>query len=116
MPDTYVVTPRTRVQEGSTLRVRAYFVDPDTDAPTAPTTVRYRVDDLSTNQEMVGWTSVTAATEVIINVAASANVINDQTDNRERRQITVEADAGLSTATRDQRTYFVENIRGIGVV
>ena len=114
MPDQIAIqVPRPRVMEGSAFTATAYFRNRATSAASAPSAVRWRVDCLTTGREVVGWTSATAAASITISVPPAANAIHDDANFLERRQLVVEADAGLSTQERQAVTWEVKNIRGI---
>lgn len=102
-----------RVNENSTFTLTARFWDDSADAwaATTPTTIRYRVDCATTGRVMLDWTSVTAASEISLTI--NVNSINEPHHVREWRQVTVEADHGLSTQYLDTFTYSVENIGAI---
>lgn len=93
---------------GSVLPVAFAFTDDD-GADSTPTTVRYRVDSGETAQELVAWTTVTPAAAGTFTIPATANAIDDDDNVIERRVLTVEADAGLSTAFNVSRTYVIRN-------
>jgi len=105
--------PRTVVEENSHFTATAYFRDHATSAAATPTTIRYRVDCLSTRTVLVDWTGVSAASSVSITIPAAANNIQDNTNRFEHKQITVEADNGLSTQAIGQRTWKTRNIYGL---
>ena len=114
MPDQIAIQlPRPRVMEGSAFTATVYFRDRATSAASAPSTVRWRVDCLTTGREVVGWTSATPATSVTIPVPPAANTIQDDGNFLERKQLVVESDSGLSSQERQAVTWDVENIRGI---
>jgi hypothetical protein len=106
---------RASVQEGSALTVTAKFYDDASDPWTlsAPTTIRYRVDDLNSGSEMVGWTTVTPATSASITVSGSENRILQSFSPQEGRMMTVQANAGLSTQYSETYNWFVTDIYGI---
>lgn len=111
MTDTFIKPPPPHVKERSAITVTAYFRDA-ADAAEAPTTIHYRIDDLSTNVRITDWTSVSAASSASISITAAENKINNHWNEFERRQITVSADKGLDGETRDTATWLVENIGG----
>ena len=113
MPDTYIRLPRPATKEGSSFVAVAQFRNASTGAAEAPTTARYRIDDISTDQVIRDWTTLSVAASINITITAGDNAIKDQSRRREKRQITVESDFGTDTATRDCLTYFVENIRRV---
>ena len=110
MTDTFIRLPEPRVHERSSFTATAYFRDGT--AADTPTTVHYRIDDITTGTAVVDWTSVTPGTSVSISVTSDENRIIGQANYRERRQLVVSADKGTSTETRDVVQYFVENTRG----
>jgi hypothetical protein len=80
---------------------------------TAPTSIRYRVDDVYSEDNVVDWTTVTATATATISVAASLNVMIDEDRRVERKVLTVETDNGTSTARNGSAYYDVVNIIGI---
>lgn len=112
------------VNEGSAITFSVTFYTAG--VATAPTTVRYRVDDVYSEKNVVDWTTVTAGATVSIAIAASLNTIiaEDTTSiywyrpkpphrNVERKVLTVEADNGTSTAFNDVAFYDVVNRLGM---
>lgn len=61
---------------------------------------------------MLDWTSVSPAVSVTISVTSSQNAIISDNNARERKQITVSADKGTTTETRDTAFWICENIEG----
>lgn len=80
---------------------------------TAPTTIRYRVDDVYSEDNVVAWTTATATTTATISIPASSNVMIDEDRRVERKVLTVEADNGTSTARNGSTYYDLVNIIGI---
>lgn len=111
MLDVYIKLPKPKFKEGSGFVAVSYFRNSATGE--APTTARYRIDCLTTGREVLGWTTLTPATSINISITGTDNAIIDASSITERKQITVEADAGLSTQSRNTAYYEVENIRGI---
>lgn len=127
MPTTKIVfdpaAPKS-VNEGSAITFSVTFYDAG--VATAPTTVRYRVDDVYSRKNVVDWTTVTTGATVSIAIAASLNtIIAENTTsifwyralppyrNAERKVLTVEADNGTSTAFNGSAYYDVVNTIGI---
>lgn len=73
-----------------------------------PTTLRYRIDDPEYGTEILGWTAVTPASTATITVTGTQNAISSNAA-RERRVMTVQSDAGLSTAAVATREWYVIN-------
>ena len=110
MPETYVRAPKPVYEEGSSFSATAYFRVAD--VATAPTTARYRIDDLKARVALQDWTSLTAAASISIPITATDNAIRDQSNAFETKQLTVESDFGTATATRDSVRWKVRNIIG----
>ena len=108
-----VTIPRTVVEEETTFSATAYFRQQSDDSESAPTTVHYKVTDLTTNTTIVGWTSISAAASVTIPITSTMNAIQQGSSKREHRQLLVQADRGLSTQVTGRRVWKVENFKGI---
>jgi hypothetical protein len=90
------------------------FEDEDL-VPFTPSTVRYRLHDADTNQEVIGWTSVTVLpgeTSVVVIIPASANAILDDNNAYETRTLTVQSDFDTDDQLSQDRTYRVQNLSG----
>lgn len=107
-------TSRNRVQEGSALTITAKFWTDTSETWTAqtPTTIHYRIDCLTTGAEILGWTSIAAATSATISVTGAQNVIQSDHNEWETKQVTVKIDTGLSTQYQEAMTYEVRNLSG----
>ena len=105
--------PKTIVLEENTWPATVYFRTRATKAATAPTTVRYRVDDLQTRKVITDWTTVAAAASVVIPLTATENETLDDSARLETKQLTVQADAGLSTQVSGKVLWKVRNLLGI---
>ena len=111
MTDTFIIPPEPAVKERSSFTATVKFRS-SADAAEAPSTVHYRIDDLSTRSVARDWTSVSAAESVSISIESLDNKIFDHSMVRARRQLTVAADKGTTGETRDTAEWFVENIGG----
>ena len=98
------------VNEGSAITFSVTFYN--SGVATAPSTIRYRVDDVVSEDNVVDWTTVTATATASISIAASLNVMEDEDHRRERKIITVEADNGGATAFNASAYYDVLNNLG----
>ena len=78
-----------------------------------PTTARYRMDALKTKTSFVAWTTLTAAKEMLITIPSASNTIENTSNARERKVVTVETDAGTSTAQTEEYQYWVKNLNFI---
>ena len=75
-----------------------------------PITARYRLDDLDSKKELIDWTTLTPAKEMTITIPGSSNGIIATNRKRERKVLTVNLDAGLSTEHFEEHIYFVKNL------
>ncbi len=106
--------PKTRVPESTVFTATAYFRTRSSKAATAPTTVHYQVDCLTTHTPLMTLTSVTAAASVSITITAAMNAILSEGSRMETKQLIVIADKELSTRAVGKVTWKVRNIHGIG--
>ena len=112
MPNTFIQPiPPPKVLERSSFTTSAEFRD-SAHADDAPTTAHYRIDDLTTGQNILDWTALTPAASISITVKSSENRMLSSAHVTERRQITVAADKGTDGETRDTAIWEVENIGG----
>ena len=107
-----ITVPRTTWQEGSAFTATAYCRTRASAAAATPTTLKYRIDCLTTGNEIADWTSVTAASSASISVTGTHNAIQSDANDREVKQMTVMADDGLSTQHRGTVRWTVENLYG----
>ena len=105
MAEVHLNIPDQRVSEGSYFVATAYFRS--SGAGTTPTSARYRVDCLTTGEAVTAWTSITPGETASLTIGP--NTMKDDSNRNERKQITVEADTGLTTQTRTARAYQVIN-------
>jgi hypothetical protein len=98
VPEGSSVSFTVRLYEGATL--------------TAPTTLFYRVDDVTSGDNVLDWTTATATTTATISIAASLNVMVDEDRRVERKVLTVEANQGTATARNGSAYYDVVNVIG----
>lgn len=110
---TEIVIPRTIVPEETVFDVTVYFRTRSTKAASTPTTIHYRLDCLSTNSQIVDWTSVVTASAVNITIGSDTNQILSDRNALERKQITVKTDSGLSTQQIKAASWTVRNLQGI---
>lgn len=76
-----------------------------------PSTLRWRVDCLTTNLEALTWQTANAVPVYDGVVPASANVIKNNANHSETKRLTVEANAGLDTQWTEFADYVVINNR-----
>lgn len=82
-----------------------------------PSSLRYRIYDLTNNRIVRDWTVVTPSTYVDIQINASENSIySDSTPSprfyQEERVLTVQANYDTDTQFADECRYLIKNLRG----
>jgi hypothetical protein len=100
-----------RVNESSAATFTASFYN-DSWTATAPTNARYRIDNPDNDTEILGWTTLSPATSNSIAVTGAQNAIVHNCSAEERRQITVQGDAGLSTQYQVTKDWWIKNLAG----
>lgn len=96
------------VPEGSAfdVAVRCYSDAAEPWTLSAPTTLRYRVDR-DDGSAVVDWTTLTPATTATATITGANNTLTDSCSPRERRRITVQANAGIANAAVESIEYYV---------
>ena len=123
--------------EGASVSFQVTFYDSGVE--TIPTTIRYRIDDDKSGDQILTWTSVStvvatasdallipgagavylteadnsAGATYTIDIPGSLNVMENEDNRRERRTLTVEADAGGAFAFSASAHYDIINRLGI---
>ena len=106
--------PDTVVPEETTFTARVYFRAASVPAASIPTTIHYRIDCLTTKREIVDWTLVAVpAAWNDITITDSHNQILGNRNRRERKQLLIKVDNGLSTQLISSRSWMVDNLCGI---
>lgn len=102
-----------RIKEGSTLPVVLEYRD-DADAAFTPSAVRYRLDSLTTKENLIGWTSLgsLSSTNTVV-VSAALNTLTHRQPVDER-QLVVEITDSDGYVAVDTFDYDVENLLGVG--
>lgn len=108
-----IVIPRPMCREGSAFTATAYFRDRATAAASTPTNVYYRVDCLTTGQQVQDWTAGTPGASTSIAVTAANNAIQSDSNQYELKQLTVAADYGLATQVTESAVWTVTNTFGV---
>ncbi len=105
---------RNRIPEGSAASFAVKVYDDATDvwSLSVPTSLQYRVDNPATGTQITDWTTVSADDEVTITLNGSAQLLSDQCNPEEPRQITVRANTGLSTQCQQSYRWAVVNAFG----
>lgn len=100
------------VKEGSVAYVGYAFTDRNGLA-TLPDALTYRIDCLTSQTEILGWTVLTAQQSGEIVIASTQNRIVDQANAEEVRQVTLKA-SGADGDVLETVTYRVQNLYGVG--
>lgn len=105
--------PRDEWKEGSAFTATANFRARSTGLASTPTTIKYRIDCLTTGREIADWTSIApAASSASIAITGAHNAIQDDANDFERKQLTIMLDDGLSTQHRELKRWRIENLYG----
>lgn len=99
-----------RIIEASSLTLALTCAQDST--PTAPASVKYRLDDPDSGCSKIAWASATPAPTITLTIPAAANICTS-CKPVERRELTVMIDEGLATQRVERYCYEVENIRAI---
>lgn len=107
-----IVIPWPIVNEGDRFGANLYFVDRDGETIEAPTTIDYRVDDITTRGSSIpirGWTTAAVGDSSSIDLASSDNALQSRYNKTERRLLTVCANRGLSSQVRGRVEWTIRN-------
>lgn len=72
--------------EGSACLVNANFFD-TTGAPLVPNALQYRIDDIATGDQILGWTTVMSGSSVSVLVTSAQNALISTSRNHETHQV-----------------------------
>ncbi len=101
-----------QVNEGTTAYLSATFKDKAGNTE-MPATVVYRIDDISSNTEIRGVTTITAANVVEITLSPVDNRILNSAQNYEARRVTVVASYGANDQVAAEYIYRVVSLAGV---
>ena len=101
--------PVDKVPEGANFTATVQFKDASSGVASAPATVHFRIDCLTTNAKVLDWTAVTAGDSVSISIASSYSAILSSSNAEERKQLTVAGDKAGTFECIDQKTWIVRN-------
>lgn len=101
--------PIIRVLDGTTFTIDFACDDRESDAPSAPAGLEFRVDCLTTNAQVQDWTTITAGESGSIALASTCNAILSPDNQIEVKQITVMADRGQTFQCSAQAQWKVYN-------
>jgi len=112
-PQVYVSIPSLSVQEESSFNATLNFRKDGVDSTPAAGTVKYRLDCLTTGNILLDWTTTAAPTQPMdIAITSSYNDIKQQSNRREKKQITVVYNKDSTDEIRAATTYYVNNLVG----
>ena len=104
--------PLRTVNERTQLLGTAYFRTRSTGAASTPTTVHYKVSNLTTQETVQDWTTISAAANVSLTITAAMNKIRGGDNVFERIEVLVAADKGLDTEAIGRAVYRIKNVYG----
>lgn len=101
------------LNEGSRCFIKAKFFD-KLENPQIPSSVSYRIDCETTQQQILDWTDVTPAAVIEVVVDATTNVMVNSRNPIERKAVTVRANADPPTAAfTDVQKFDLINLQGV---
>jgi hypothetical protein len=103
---------KTCVIEQSACFVTAAYFDLSR-APLVPVTVRYRMDDLASGENIVPWTSLTPAVSNQLTITSAQNTMVSLTRNSECRQVLLEITDANADVAYARVVYDVLRVVGI---
>ena len=105
-----IVTALEQHNENTTRYETATFLDKD-DSQAAPTSARYRVDNVTESTAVVAWTAIVspAAVEEIV-ITAAQNAIINATNIMEVIEVTVEGTYAAGDLVTARRQYALVNL------
>ena len=112
-PKVYVRIPDLNIQEGSSFNATINFRQDGADVTPAASTVKYRLDCLQTGTVLLDWTTTATPTQPMdIAITSSYNDIKQQSNRREKKQITVVFNKDSTDEFKTATTYYVNNLVG----
>lgn len=104
--------PKTVFNERSNLTFTAYFRTRSTAAAATPTTIHYKLTNVSADKVIQDWTSISAAANISQQIVGSLNQIEVDYHPMERMELLVAADKGTDDEVIGQAFYKIRNLRG----
>jgi hypothetical protein len=101
-----------RVNEKSRLPIEISFYDGD-HVPATPSTVRYRVDCIDNQTELLGWSEGAPGTELNIVITPTQNRIINSRNRNETKELTVECNYGTDDQFVGKVRWVVRNLYGV---
>lgn len=100
------------ILEGEFFTLTATFYD-DNDAETLPASIRYQIYCKTSKELVRDWTDVAIGTSVSIVVTSEDNAIQDDSHQREQKQLVLEATITDEKKKVAKFEWTVENLRGV---
>lgn len=100
------------INEGSTAYLAISFKDKNGGLK-APSSVSYRVDCLSNDQEIRADTAIQPDESIEIRLTPTDNQILNQANTKEKRLVTIKAVYGTDDAVNDEYKYNVRNLKKV---
>jgi hypothetical protein len=103
------------VNEASTMSVEAKFYN-KTNQLSTPTSIRYRLKDVTNDRVVTDWTDVTPASSIEIEITAEENAVyldgSRPFQRFEERVLVVQANYDTDTQYAEEIRYLIKNLRG----
>ncbi len=102
------------IMEGSTCTVTARFYG-STNQPATPSTIHYRIVDLTNDRIVQDWTEVAADEVVEVEIPAELNELYNDTNRKRRleeRVVVFVANQGEDIQHVNEERYMIRNVRG----
>jgi hypothetical protein len=96
------------IEEGDQYPIRITIKDAN-GSPVAPSTLRYRVDCVTTGTTIIDWTALAASSSVDLTIPSSANGIVNNANETETKQVTAQANYGTQSQLSKRYLYDVVN-------
>lgn len=104
--------PKTIVDERSAFTVPIKFRTRATGAASTPTTIHYKLFNMTNKEVMKAFTSISADSSVSLTLNATDLKIGDASNMMERVALFVVADKGLSTQCSQEAYFKIRNVGG----
>lgn len=111
-----IIPPKVSIIEGSVCRVSVEFLDMNGN-PFVPVSSQYRVDDIATGSQIIGWTPLdVVGTTQLITITATQNALLSAPGTRhsEDRQVVVQTTDSDGNVDMKSITYSVMRLVGLG--
>lgn len=105
---------KTVIKEGTNFTAQIEFRDRDTAAADLPTTVDYKIYNLTRQSVVQDWTSRSPSASISLFLAAPLTDLDNNAVVDERFELIVAANRGLNTQAIGRAAYKVRNVKGYG--